>query len=88
MYYMQGVWVGGEDRQVHFSSMAQGQGANMALPIWGIFMTKVLKDGTLGVSADDRFVAPPGMHLNLDCDGSDNDAVSTPSEESESYYFD
>lgn len=83
-----GVWVGGEDRQVHFSSMAQGQGANMALPIWGIFMTKVLKDGTLGVSADDRFVAPPGMHLNLDCDGSDNDAVSTPSEESESYYFD
>ena len=57
--------------------MRYGQGANMALPIWGIFMKKVLEDGTLGVSEDDRFIAPAGMHLNLDCDGSDNDARST-----------
>ena len=72
-----GVWVGAEDRQIHFETMRYGQGANMALPIWGIFMKKVLEDGTLGVSEDDRFIAPAGMHLNLDCDGSDNDARRT-----------
>ena len=72
-----GVWVGAEDRQIHFETMRYGQGANMALPIWGIFMKKVLEDGTLGVTEDDRFIAPAGMHLNLDCDGSDNDARST-----------
>ena len=71
---MGGAWVGAEDRQIHFESLALGGGSNMALPIWGIFMKKVLADGTLGISEDDRFVAPAGMHLNLDCDGSDNDA--------------
>lgn len=35
-----GVWVGAEDRQVHFESLALGGGSNMALPIWGIFMKK------------------------------------------------
>ena len=69
-----GVWVGAEDRQVHFESLALGGGSNMALPIWGIFMQKVLNDGTLGISEDDRFIAPAGMKLNLDCDGSDADA--------------
>ena len=48
----------------------------MALPIWGIFMNKVLKDGTLGITGDEQFIAPAGMTLNLDCDGSDADAVS------------
>ena len=82
-----GVWVGAEDRQVHFQSMTYGQGSNMALPIWGIWMKKVIADGTLGVSEADRFVAPPGMHLNLDCDGSDNDAGRRV-EDSEEYFFD
>ena len=50
-----GVWVGGEDRYVHFASTFLGQGANMALPIWGIWMQKVLKDGTLGISESDVF---------------------------------
>jgi len=72
---MAGVWVGAEDRQIHFESLALGGGSNMALPIWGIFMKKVLKDGTLGISESDRFIAPAGMHLNLNCDGSDNDAA-------------
>ena len=71
-----GVWVGAEDRQVHFESLALGQGSNMALPIWGIFMNKVIQDGTLGISGDEKFVAPAGMHLNLDCDGSDADVVT------------
>ena len=68
-----GVWVGGEDPQVHFSNGSLGQGASMALPIWGIWYRKCLKDGTLGLTADDHFVTPPGVSpLNMDCtdDGS------------------
>ncbi|MGN0189181.1 MAG: transglycosylase domain-containing protein [Candidatus Cryptobacteroides sp.] len=74
---MGGAWVGAEDRQIHFESLALGGGSNMALPIWGIFMKKVMADGTLGVSEADRFIAPAGMNLNLNCDGSDNDASRT-----------
>ena len=33
-----GVWVGCEDRSAHFRNGALGQGANMALPIWGYYM--------------------------------------------------
>ena len=55
-------------------------------------MKKVLEDGTLGISMDDRFPAPPGMHLDLDCDGSDNDASrqgqARAEKEAEEYYFD
>ena len=81
-----GVWVGGEDRSIHFESLSLGGGSNMALPIWGIFMKKVLQDNTLGFSENDRFVAPAGSALNLDCDGSDHDAeVST--EDDNSFYF-
>ncbi len=82
-----GGWVGGEDRQVHFDNLSLGGGANMALPIWGIFMSKVMKDGTLGVSEYDRFIAPAGMHLDLNCDGSDNDASFGRSQD-ESAFFD
>ncbi len=81
-----GVWVGAEDRQVHFESLSLGGGSNMALPIWGIFMQKVRADGTLGVSETDRFMAPPGVSLQLDCDGSDADAQAS-AEEDDSYFF-
>ena len=81
-----GVWVGAEDRQVHFESLSLGGGSNMALPIWGLFMQKVRADGTLGVSETDRFMAPPGVTLQLDCDGSDADAQMS-AEEDDSYFF-
>ena len=81
-----GVWVGAEDRQVHFESLTLGGGSNMALPIWGLFMQKVLADGTLGVYETDRFMASPGVNLNLDCDGSDADA-EVKAEEDDSYFF-
>ena len=81
-----GVWVGAEDRQIHFESLTLGGGSNMALPIWGIFMKKVLEDGTLGVYESDRFIAPPGISLNLDCDGSDADAT-VKAEDEEDYFF-
>ena len=71
------AWVGAEDRQVHFESLALGGGANMALPIWGIFMKKLREDRSFNFSADQPFGAPPGMVLNLNCDGSDADSALT-----------
>ena len=58
----------------------------MARPIWGLFMQKVIRDGTLGIDESDRFVAPAGITLNLDCDGSDADA-SVKAEDEEDYFF-
>ena len=81
-----GVWTGAEDRQVHFQSITLGQGANMSLPTWGIFMNKVLSDGTLGVRADDKFAAPAGAVDGLGCTGADNE-VSSEQKQNEDYYF-
>ena len=81
-----GIWVGAEDRQVHFQSLALGGGSNMALPIWGIWMKKVLKDGTLGISEADQFIAPAGMSLDLSCSGGDEDAVTAERRETEAYF--
>ncbi|MEZ7889350.1 MAG: transglycosylase domain-containing protein [Cloacibacterium sp.] len=53
-----GVWVGWEDRATHFWSTGEGQGARMALPIWGIFMKKVWADKELGITPDDKFAKP------------------------------
>ena len=75
-----GIWVGAEDRYVHFTSTALGQGANMALPIWGLWMKKVLADGTLGISADDTFDFP-----EVGCSGFDAAEYNKNLEE---YYFD
>ena len=83
-----GIWVGAEDRQVHFQSLALGGGSNMALPIWGIWMKKVLKDGTLGISEADRFISPAGMNLDLGCSGGDEDAVTAEERQETEAYFD
>ena len=53
-----GVWVGWEDRATHFFSTGEGQGARMALPIWGIFMKKVWADKSLGILPEDKFIKP------------------------------
>ncbi|WDT68578.1 penicillin-binding protein 1A [Cloacibacterium sp. TD35] len=53
-----GVWVGWEDRATHFWSTGEGQGARMALPIWGIFMKKIWADKKLGITPDDKFAKP------------------------------
>ena len=84
-----GVWVGAEDRQVHFQSLALGSGSNMALPIWGLFMQKCLADGTVGISETDRFIAPAGINLNLSCTGGDIETEETAQESGseEDYYF-
>lgn len=53
-----GCWVGGEERDIHFDTMRDGQGASMALPVWGLYMQKVYADKTLGYSQDERFDIP------------------------------
>lgn len=53
-----GVWVGGDERYIHFNSMAEGQGASMALPIYGLYISKVYADPTLPYKQDARFHFP------------------------------
>lgn len=62
-----GVWVGGEDRSIHFETIAYGQGATMALPIWANYMKACYADSTLVVSKDE-FMAPYVVSIPLDCD--------------------
>ena len=69
-----GVWVGAEDRSVHFRSTKLGQGSHTALPIWALYMKKVYADKSLGISKGD-FPKPnlPGVDLNFDCNRYDNE---------------
>lgn len=53
-----GCWVGGEERDIHFDTMRDGQGASMALPVWGLYMQKVYADKSLGYSQDEHFDIP------------------------------
>ena len=65
-----GVWVGGDDRDIHFSSMAMGQGATMALPVFALYMQKVYKDKQLGYNEKAVFDLPPGYNpCNMDESG-------------------
>ncbi len=62
-----GVWVGGEDRGVHFDGIGLGQGANMALPIWALYMQKVLANPELGYTEEDIFDIPASLKESLQC---------------------
>ncbi len=63
-----GVWVGGEERSIRFLSTHDGQGANMALPIWALYMQRIYKNGKLGISKE-KFKKPPVYDgVILDCD--------------------
>ena len=67
-----GVWVGAEDRSVHFRSTREGQGARTAAPIYGYFMQKVYKDAKIGISTT-GFDKPIGYDdSNFSCVGADN----------------
>ena len=57
-----GMWVGGDDRDIHFDSMVWGQGAAMALPIFALYMQKVYKDKRLGYSDQAKFDLPAGYN--------------------------
>ena len=62
-----GVWVGGEDRAVHFADLGRGQGASMALPIWALYMKKCYADKSLKIS-DKAFEKPKDFSIELDCE--------------------
>jgi penicillin-binding protein 1A len=61
-----GVWVGGEDRATHFAGITFGQGATMALPIWGLYYKKLYADPTLNVSME-GFEKPEELSIEIDC---------------------
>ena len=69
-----GVWVGAEDRSVHFRSTRLGQGSHTALPIWAMYMKKVYNDSDLNISKGD-FPKPyaPGVDLDFNCWQSEGD---------------
>jgi len=69
-----GVWVGGEERSIHFRSIALGQGANMALPIWGEFMQNIYSDRKFEHYYTHIFEKPnKQIHINLDCNTENTD---------------
>jgi penicillin-binding protein 1A len=63
-----GVWVGGEDRSIHFDNIGEGQGASMALPIWALYMKKVLNDSSLGYSSTENFDVPGTFNATGGCE--------------------
>ena len=58
-----GVWVGAEDRAIHFTDLGRGQGASMALPIWALYMQKCYADKDLEISIED-FEKPENFSIN------------------------
>jgi penicillin-binding protein 1A len=68
-----GCWVGGEDRSVHFNSTAEGQGASMALPIWGKFFQKVYADKTIKTKKGDFYKPEKMTEVELDCSKYDDE---------------
>jgi len=60
------VWVGAEDRSVHFTDLAKGQGASMALPIWALYMQKCYTNEELNISKEE-FEKPDDLSIELDC---------------------
>jgi penicillin-binding protein 1A len=66
-----GVWVGCEDRAAHFRTITLGQGANMALPIWALYMQKVYADPGLHITKRefDKLAKPLEIDLNCDDEG-------------------
>ena len=79
-----GVWVGGEDRSVRFPNIAYGQGATLALPIWGMYMKDVFADETLDISQEE-FEKPEYLSIPINCD--DFDDEESEEEESEIIEF-
>ncbi|MDO9579123.1 MAG: penicillin-binding transpeptidase domain-containing protein, partial [Bacteroidales bacterium] len=63
-----GVWTGWEDQSIHFETISEGQGANMALPVFALFLQKVYADPLFGIMEADEFERPSDFNLELDCE--------------------
>lgn len=73
-----GVWVGGEEPDIHFDTMTDGQGASMALPIWGLYMKKVFADKSLGYEQTETFQIPKDFRP---CGSKEEESQSTSLQE-------
>ncbi|MBA7566449.1 Penicillin-binding protein 1A [subsurface metagenome] len=62
-----GIWTGWEDRSIHFDNIGLGSGANMALPVFGLFMKKIYEDEIFGIMEADEFEHPLQFNIELDC---------------------
>jgi len=71
-----GMWVGGENRSIHFRSSAYGQGNKLAMPIYGIFMNKVYADKNLSVSKDPFPKPEKPLTVEIDCSKYKNSVIS------------
>ena len=71
-----GVWVGAEDRSIHFETIDYGQGASMALPIWGVYMKNCYQDTILNISKE-PFFKPEKLSIELNCNNFKNDSLNT-----------
>jgi penicillin-binding protein 1A len=69
-----GIWCGWEDRAIHFETLAEGQGANVALPIFALFMKKVYSDPQFGIMETDEFEKPVNFNMELDCEKLKNES--------------
>ncbi len=74
-----GVWAGGEVRSIHFRYTTLGQGANMALPIWALYMQKIYADSTLNISQGDFL--PPATPIDIDFNCADTGDEFVPDTE-------
>jgi penicillin-binding protein 1A len=80
-----GVWVGAEDRAVHFDNITYGQGATMALPVWANYMRESYND-SIGVSSED-FIRPDQISINLLCNEANQVIREEKSEDLEEFDF-
>jgi penicillin-binding protein 1A len=63
-----GVWTGWEDQSIHFETLREGQGAEMALPVFALFLKKVYADPQFASMQEDEFERPENFNMELDCD--------------------
>ncbi len=81
-----GVWVGAEDRSVHFESTRYGQGATMALPIWALYMKQCYKNKDLGISKS-SFKRPSNLSIVVNCDDYKSTGQSEDSDGGDEFDF-
>ncbi|MBA4408268.1 MAG: transglycosylase domain-containing protein [Bacteroidota bacterium] len=79
-----GSWTGAELRSIHFEDLQSGQGARMALPIWGYYMRKVYADRSLPYRDEIEFERPVNFTVNINCD--DPESIEQSLDNSEDFF--
>ncbi|MDO9613418.1 MAG: penicillin-binding transpeptidase domain-containing protein, partial [Bacteroidota bacterium] len=79
-----GSWTGAELRSIHFEDLQSGQGASMALPIWGYYMKKVYADKSLPYTDESVFIRPANFNVNLNCN--DPESIEQSLDTSEDFF--